>query len=56
MMLAILRCSSEIMVSEYDNHIKENELFEAKSHVDTTHEQLIQMVTRLSLQNEYSNS
>ena len=56
MMLAILGCSSKIMVPEYDNHAKENELFDVKLHVDATHDQLVQMVTGLSLQNEYSKS
>ena len=56
MMLAILGCSSKIMVPEHDNHAKENKLFDAKPHVDTTHDQLVQMVTGLSFQNEYSKS
>ena len=49
MMLAILGCLSKIMVPEYDNHAKENELFDVKLHVDATHDQLVQMVTGLSL-------
>ena len=56
MMLVILGCSSKIMVPEHDNHAKENKLFDAKPNVDTTHDQLVQMVAGLSLQNEYSRS
>ncbi|KAL6316994.1 hypothetical protein AAG906_026689 [Vitis piasezkii] len=52
----LIPTQSKIIVPEHDNHTKENELFDAKPHVDTTHDQLVQMVAGLSLQNEYSRS
>ncbi|RVW37808.1 hypothetical protein CK203_087892 [Vitis vinifera] len=52
----LIPTQSKIIVPEHDNHAKENELFDAKPNVDTTHDQLVQMVAGLSLQNEYSRS
>lgn len=38
------------------NHAKENGLFNGKPHIDATHDQLVQMVVELNLQNEYLKS
>ena len=38
------------------NHVKENGLFNGMRHIDSTHDQLVQMVVELNLQNEYLKS
>ena len=42
--------AKRIMVPEHSNHAKENELFDAKPHVDASHDHLVQMVMELIIE------